>query len=710
MKKTTLQFLLAAFCLFINPIFLLSQTDHDHSRCGTMGHLEILEKEYPEIIKNRAKIEAHTQKALKNRNSLQKVNSVITIPVVVHVLYHTAQENISDAQILSQIDVLNEDFRRLNADASNTPADFLPVAADIEIEFCLATRDSNGNPSTGITRTYTTNTSWPFFYDMAFSSQGGVDAWNTGDYLNVWVCNIGGGTLGYAQPPGGPAATDGVVCDHRYFGNTGYVEAPFDLGRTMTHEVGHWLNLRHIWGDGDCTVDDLVADTPSALFPNYTFSPCTYPDTNSCDDGVGDLPDMFQNYMDYSDDACFNLFTTGQKDRMRVLFEPGGFRESILSSTACDPLPAHCSNNIQDSGETDVDCGGSCLPCVRCSDGIQNGEEVDIDCGGSDCLPCSGCTDSFAHNYNPISGLDDGSCETCTDNIQNADETGIDCGGTFCFPCREDVLELACGDIVIGSSNSNSNSNLPAFCGDSFFDVYNNGTWFSFEGTGEALILSVDFAATNGSFSLEVLVEDGDELTCVTNGFRQLELVTQLGTTYYLYLYQVFGFEADFELRMGCISCSNGIQDGDEEGVDCGGTFCNVCGDICEDALTLGCDATLIGSTNKSSSIDLPATCGDDVDFPFSGVWFTFEGTGEDVYLSTDHAGTDYDTNLQLYSGDCNNLTCIEGNEDGGGTHFNGWTSELSFSSELGIDYYLYLSGYAGNRGNYELSRTCYTP
>jgi hypothetical protein len=262
------------------------------------------------------------------------VNSetVITIPTVVHVLYNTSGENISDAQIQSQIDILNEDFRRLNADASNTPTDFLGVAADVRVEFCLATEDPNGNPTTGITRTYTSKTSFGYNTDMKYNSRGGKDIWNRNQYLNIWVCDIPS-LLGYAQFPGGSAATDGVVVNYLAFGNIGNLYSNFALGRTATHEVGHWLNLYHIWGDGGCSVDDNVSDTPVAGDANYNGSPCTYPGGDSCPSSPGN--DMFQNYMDYSDDVCMNLFTEGQKSRMRALFEPGGFRESLLSSGGC---------------------------------------------------------------------------------------------------------------------------------------------------------------------------------------------------------------------------------------------------------------------------------------------------------------------------------------------------------------------------------------
>jgi hypothetical protein len=258
--------------------------------------------------------------------------TVITIPTVVHVLYNNSAENISDAQIQSQIDILNEDFRRMNADAVNTPSDFLGVAADVRIEFCLATYDPNGNPTTGITRTYTSKTSFSYNSDMKYNSTGGKNIWDRDQYLNIWVCDIPS-LLGYAQFPGGSASTDGIVVNYLAFGNIGNLYSNFALGRTATHEVGHWLNLYHIWGDGSCGVDDGVNDTPVAGGANYNGSPCTYPGGDSCPTSPG--YDMFQNYMDYSDDVCMNLFTEGQKSRMRVLFEPGGARESLLTSEGC---------------------------------------------------------------------------------------------------------------------------------------------------------------------------------------------------------------------------------------------------------------------------------------------------------------------------------------------------------------------------------------
>ena len=323
--------------------------------CGSTEYLQQQLNADPEIQQNMNEIERATQEYVQTQ--FKTANAVISIPVVVHVVYNrrSASQNISNAQIASQIAILNQDFRRLNSDANNT----WPQAADSEIEFCLASTDPSGNPTSGVTRKRSNKSSFSYSNDgVKFSSSGGTNAWPTSDYLNIWVCNLGSGLLGYAQFPGGGASTDGVVVDYAYFGNTGTATAPFDLGRTTTHEVGHWLNLRHIWGDGGCGVDDFCGDTPESDAPNY----------NCATGHVSCLTtDMVENYMDYSDDACMNLFTTDQKDRMNALFQPNGFRAGLLSSSGCGT-------------------GGP--PVATCTDGIQNGQETGIDCGGPDCPSC----------------------------------------------------------------------------------------------------------------------------------------------------------------------------------------------------------------------------------------------------------------------------------------------------------------------------------
>lgn len=305
--------------------------------CGTMDHHDHLMQQDPSYAQRRAEIEGQTARIINEQRKVNGTQAVTyTIPVVVHVVYRTAAENISDAQVLSQIAVLNEDFQLLNADHVNVPTLFAGVKANVEINFCLAQRDPNGAATNGITRTVTTRTSFGTNDAVKSASTQGKAAWNTSNYLNIWVCNIGGGILGYAQFPGGPASTDGVVIDYRYFGRNGTAVAPFNKGRTATHEVGHWLNLYHIWGDATCG-NDQVSDTPLHNTANYGCPAAGHRST--C---TGTPVEMTMNYMDYTDDACMYMFSTGQSNRMRALFGTGGARVSLLSSQGCNP-PTSCN-------------------------------------------------------------------------------------------------------------------------------------------------------------------------------------------------------------------------------------------------------------------------------------------------------------------------------------------------------------------------------
>jgi hypothetical protein len=265
---------------------------------------------------------------------------VVTIPVVVHVVHNPASpdENISKAQIDSQIDVLNQDYRATNPDRVGVPSVFTSSIADCEIEFKLAETDPNGNPTDGVTRTATDKTAFVAEDDdVKSSATGGIEGWPSDDYLNIWVCgDLRDGSnnqiLGYAQFPGGPPETDGVVIANTCFGSTGTARDPFHLGRTATHEVGHWLSLRHIWGDdgGGCGGDDLVDDTPNQARQN--FGKPTFPHV-TCNNGPNG--DMFMNYMDYTDDAAMFMFTTGQATRMSACLD--GPRASFLVAAGSTP-------------------------------------------------------------------------------------------------------------------------------------------------------------------------------------------------------------------------------------------------------------------------------------------------------------------------------------------------------------------------------------
>ncbi len=353
-------------CLVIVVLLNVFFTNAQQRNCGTMQHLDEIRQRDPGVD-NRMDVENLDIKhwISNNTSSSKSMPNIITIPVVVHVIYKNSSQNISDAQIFSQIDILNEDFRMNNADASSVPSAFVGAAADCEIEFCLAVRDPNGNVTTGITRTYTTTSSFSGYTSMKYSSTGGQDAWNTSDYLNIWVCNLASGLLGFATFPGGNSSTDGVVCDYSYFGNTGTATSPYDLGRTATHEVGHWLNLYHIWGDSYCG-NDYVSDTPKHEESNYGCP--SYPHASSCS-GTGSSGEMFMNYMDYTNDACMFMFSTGQKNRMRATLN--GSRSSLLSSLGCQvvyppitlsSITTNLSCNLANDGSINLSAIGGVSP------------------------------------------------------------------------------------------------------------------------------------------------------------------------------------------------------------------------------------------------------------------------------------------------------------------------------------------------------------
>lgn len=298
-------------------------------RCHTTEYTQYLLENDQGFEMRSAEIEKEVNHLLSQGDLYrQSEDDVLFIPVVVHLVYSVPAENISDEQILSQIDVLNEDFGRTNQDASETPSAFSSIAANTNIQFRLASLDPDGNETNGITRTETSITSWDLFAPITAenfaekvkdASTGGADIWDRDCYLNIWVCDLGNSVLGYASPPGSAASKDGVVIGYKWMGRGGSAVLPYNLGRTTTHEVGHWLGLRHVWGDdgGTCGGSDGISDTPNQSEETY-----------GCPDGV--LTDvcsptapgiMYMNYMDYTNDICMNLFTEGQSEKMRGVLE-----------------------------------------------------------------------------------------------------------------------------------------------------------------------------------------------------------------------------------------------------------------------------------------------------------------------------------------------------------------------------------------------------
>lgn len=281
-----------------------------HRGCASHEHLNDQLRENPALAKSMANIEAHTKNAISQGRI---VNGVLEIPVVFNVLYRTTAENISLAQLQSQIDVLNKDFNATNTDYNTANNPYSSVRANVGIRFVLDQ----------VIRKSTTKTSWGTRDAMKKSSGGGISPTSPTTKLNFWVCTIGGGILGYAQFPGGSSATDGVVCDSKYTGATGTATYPFNLGRTATHEVGHWMNLRHIWGDATCG-SDLVTDTPVHNAANGGVPAVGHRST--C---TGTPLEMYMNYMDYTDDRGMYMFSLGQKTRMNAIFAVGGSRASF---------------------------------------------------------------------------------------------------------------------------------------------------------------------------------------------------------------------------------------------------------------------------------------------------------------------------------------------------------------------------------------------
>jgi len=366
-KKFTLLF-------FSTLLFAQNQNNQERTVFGTSlrssnpnnGTVRCVSDEYEHFLKtnnpNRASTEAFEQwiapKVAEIQESLisgRNANVVITIPVVVHVIHSGQTEgtgrNISNARVLSQITVLNQDFRRM----LDTPGfNDNPVGADVEIEFCLAQRDPDGAATNGINRVNLGNVTWnETNVETILKPQ---TQWDPNQYFNIWVCQFGGdlnGILGYAQFPsssglgglnffGGDDFTDGVIIDFRCFGSS--AEAPnqgtyftdYDLGRTTTHEIGHCLGLRHIWGDNfSCSVNatdsfkDYCPDTPAASDENYDCL-SVY---DSCPSAAGF--DMVENYMDYTNDACMNIFTLNQKSRMLAVMQNSPRRNTLATSLGC---------------------------------------------------------------------------------------------------------------------------------------------------------------------------------------------------------------------------------------------------------------------------------------------------------------------------------------------------------------------------------------
>jgi hypothetical protein len=334
LKKKLWKILLLLVCF--NGCYLQGLTQRS---CGSIAPSPEELRRNPALKSLFDSINAKYNSWLSARTQRQAATKVF--PVVVHILYNNNTgdvTNISDAQIFSQIDVMNNDFQKLNADWANTPATWQGLVANCEIKFCLASKDPNGNYTSGIVRKYTDSTNFVLKQTPRHNTTGGSDAWPTDKYINIWVApSLNNGItnrLGYATFPWDNAgADDGIVIRHNAFGNNGTAAAPYNLGRTGTHEMGHFFGLKHIWGDDQtmsnrCSGTDDVDDTPNQLVQS---GGCPgFPFTDSCSTSNPGI--MFMNYMDYTDDACMYMFTNGQKIWMDFFISSYTNRQVLLNN------------------------------------------------------------------------------------------------------------------------------------------------------------------------------------------------------------------------------------------------------------------------------------------------------------------------------------------------------------------------------------------
>jgi len=328
--------LIAIFLIFFSVSIIAQRTCGTDAkikeRIQTVPGFEVHHKEIMEFIHN-----PNYKQSLFSRQS-SSIATVVTIPVVFHVLYKNANQNISDAQIQSQLDVLNRDYRKLNTDFNTVvPTAFKALGADMEIVFCKATKTPTGASTNGITRKSVASS---FSFDNNYYTSSGQPAWDTTRYLNIWVGSFTDTSLlGFAYPPSSAGSDDDGLCiSYKTFGTTGTALSPFNKGRTATHEIGHYFGLYHPWGEdgsscGSAANSDFVSDTPATSDPYYDCP--TFPDnTNACTPSSNGS--MFMNYMEYVNDACMAFFTAGQKTIVRNALS--GPRLSLLSSNGCGTL------------------------------------------------------------------------------------------------------------------------------------------------------------------------------------------------------------------------------------------------------------------------------------------------------------------------------------------------------------------------------------
>lgn len=527
MLKKTLQ---SAAVMLLLMAFHANEIYGQYQRCASNEVYERMLKDDPQFAASRAQIERETRQWIQN-NANNKIGAVITIPVVFHVVYNTAAQNISDARILEQLNVLNQDFGRTNADAGSTPSVWQGISANTNIQFCMAQRDPNGNATNGIVRKSTTVTSFSSNDNIKRSVNGGSDAWPRDQYLNIWVGNLSGGLLGYAQFPGGAASTDGVVVLYSSVGgpNNPGTATPYHLGRTATHEVGHWLNLYHIWGDDGtaCSGSDQVSDTPNQA--GATSGCPAFPKTDACTSTSPGV--MFMNYMDYSTDACMNMFTNGQSSRMNAALN--GTRVSLLSSLGCTPP----------SG------GGTCgVPASLAASSITT-TSATLGWGA-----VSGAT-SYNVQYKATS--------SSTWNNTSSTGTSVSVGGLSASTTYEFQVQAVCGANTSAYSASATFTTSAAGCSDVYesnntlstakivsvnTDIYGlispsgDNDYFRFTTTSPNTYIRINLSNLPADYDIRLYNSSGTQLAISQNGGTTAEVITRNTSSAATYYVRIYGY------------------------------------------------------------------------------------------------------------------------------------------------------------------------
>ncbi|MFZ1703900.1 MAG: M43 family zinc metalloprotease [Saprospiraceae bacterium] len=514
----------------ITIVILSLQVSFSQKNCGSMDVLDKQLEENPALFKNMEEIEEQIRDYIKKYPQGNGQRYTVTIPTVVHVLYRTSTENISDAQIQSQIDVLNADFSASNPDLNLVPTLFQPVIGNIEVQFCLAQQTPSGQSTTGITRKSTTKTTWGTNDNVKRSSSGGTDPWNPSNYLNIWVCNIGGGILGYAQFPGGSVATDGVVLDYRYTGTIGTATAPFHKGRTATHEVGHWLNLRHIWGDATCG-SDLVSDTP---VHNTSNGGCpSHPHYSTC---TGAPVEMTMNYMDYTNDACMYMFSTGQKSRMRAVLEGSGARSSLQNSPGCTPTTPSACNIPSGLGASNITTSSATVSWSPVQNVLNYTFEYKLNSASNWISQTVTSTSANLTNLGTATSYNArvrGNCSSGSSSFSN----------TLTFT----TAATSCSDVYESNNSKNTSATLPlGTTTTAKISSASDVDWYKFNNTSSQRNIRIDMTNLPADYDV-ILYRNNSQVGISQNDGTSDEQITynnsQGATTYYV---KVYGYNGAF--------------------------------------------------------------------------------------------------------------------------------------------------------------------